>query len=224
MNKKYFGLIVAAVILGVVAGLAAKPAAEPADVVHYKDPNLTDEEKQVYRERIQKLEQDLATTSNDNEFQKYQLNVQIGLQHFGLGEYAEAQKRYLDATTLVPDNPTAWGELFVVENAMQDYARAKEHLEKALELNPGSQNYWRWLLELEQGPLGASLEHLEQRYQEALRATGDHPDILVLFANFLEREKGDPGAAIEQWRRAKEKNPSSGTVYEAEISRLKDIK
>lgn len=190
-------------------------------LITYKDPKLTQQEKQVFLDRIAEDQKQLDNNKLSNE-DRFKYTVDMGVQFYALGEYKKARDAQLLASKLLPGNPTVWAELFRAENEMHDYQNAEDHLQKAITINPASTNYWRWLLELEEGPLHLSNDRLKQGYEEALKATNSHVNILILYAKFLEKI-GDLPGAVQQWKKAIEVNPEGKSTYEAEITRIQGL-
>lgn len=220
MNKKILIIIGAILVaLGVGGYLYSLRNDLPKEAILIKDPQLTDKEKQGFRDKIVELEKEVNDPSK-NDGERYKARVQIGLQYFILGEYKNARDQYLLATKMMPDIATAWGELYVVENSMLAYDQANEHIKKALTINSANPQYWRWYLELT-GPLKVSDDKIRQTYQEALKQTDNSTDILGLYAGFLEKQN-DLVGAVAQWKRAIEKNPAGAAQYQAEIARIQN--
>lgn len=227
MNKKYIVIIVSviAVALAVLASFALMPRAEaPRDLVTSKDLGLTDKEKQVFLDEIAKAQEKLNNLgSSASREDKYKLNLHIGAQYYGLGEYQKARDSYKVATQAMPDNATPWAELFLAENSMRDYENARTHLQKAIDLNPGAPQYWRWYIDLEREQFAATNLQLETIFIEALQKTGESVDMIALYAVFLEKQKSNLAEAVVQWKKAIDKNPAQKSEYEAEILRLQNL-
>lgn len=221
MNKKSLVLGLVLVVI-LVAGGVYMAYNKPKDLpkqqfVTYKDPGLTAEEKAVFQSKITELEAQLKDAKDDNT--KFKLTMQIGIQHYALGEYTLAHERYMAATKILPDNPTVWSELYVVENAMGDYEGARSHIEKAIELNPASAQYWRWRLDIERDRFNPTANTIEDLFVQALAKTNDNVEILAMQARYFENANKIP-AAIEVWKRLKEVNPSAAATYDQEITTL----
>lgn len=219
MNKKIITIIVACVIILGIGGLAYSLQDRlPSNAILDKDPQLTDQEKQVINDKISEYKNITSDTSKSKE-DRYKAYVQTGLQYFILGKYVDARLQYIEATKLLPENSTAWAELYVVENAMQAYDLANKHIKKAITYNSANPQFWRWYLELA-GPLNVSTEKVDTTYQEALKQTESSADILALYAKFLEERKNDLAGAVTQLKLAIEKNPANQAQYQAEIERI----
>lgn len=199
-----------------------KPKDSPKQqFVSYKDPGLTADEKATFQSKIAELETQLKDAKDENT--KFKLTMQIGVQHYALGEYSQAHDRYIAATKILPDNPTVWSELYVVENAMGDYEGARSHIQKAIELNPASAQYWRWRIDIERDRFNPSATTIEDLFAQALAKTNDNIEILALEARYFESANKVP-AAIEVWKHLKEVNPSAAATYDQEITTLQSRK
>lgn len=229
MKKKIAIVVGCLVVVTVVAGAfwyyqTQKPAIglaeQPSTVLLSRDPQLTEAERQNYLKNITELEGKLQAATEDAE--RYKLRMQIGFEQYALGEYAKARSSYLEANKLMPTNPTAFAELYVVESAMGDYENAKRHLQKAIEINPSNAQYWRWIITLRADAFQDSPEELKKYYLDGLEKTRDHVDIVTMYAQFLEKQ-GDVVSAVAQWKKAIELNPDQKDVYQAEIVRIQNL-
>ncbi len=220
MNKKHIiiGLVLLAIVAGGVFMVFNKKAGAPKQqFVSYKDPGLTTEEKAGFQKKLAELEGQLKDAKDDNS--KFKLIMQIGIQHYALGEYALAQERYNAASKILPDNPTVWSELYVVENVMGDYVSARTHILKAIELNPASAQYWRWRIDIEKDHFSPAPAIVEDLYAQALSKTNENVEILAMQARYYE-SVNKVGAAIDVWKRLKVVDPSNTGVYDEEIKTL----
>lgn len=212
-----------AVIVVIAAGAAVyavrKNRSQKAALVTYKDPGMAPTELKPYEDKISAIEQKLNDSSVSKD-EKYQLYLQLGFDSFALGQYVKAQEAFTEASKLKKDNDTPWAQLYVTESAMKDYKAALRHLDKAISLNPGNPQYWRWKIELAEGPLAYAKEEQAKVIDEALQKTNRAADILVLNARFLigQDKRQQAKAALEE---AMEKNPSGKALYQQEIERLR---
>lgn len=190
------------------------------EAITYRDPNLTVEEVALMNQRVADIQKKLDMASSDEE--KYKAHMQLGFEYLPLGEYEKAREQYLKASSILPDNPTPWAELYVVERNMQDYENARFHLEKAIELNPVNVQYWRWRIELERDYFTASNDMLDALHKEGLDKTGQNIDMIVLYAYFLEERKNDLLGAVQMWKKANELNPEDKVIYDEEITRIQE--
>lgn len=192
---------------------------EKSKFIEYKDLKLTDSEKKLYQETISKLEKELSEAKDKDD--QFRLNMQIGFQNYGLGEYGKARDSYLKSNAIYPQNVAPYAALYEAENAMGDYELAKFYLQKAIELNPSSVQYWRWMIQLRELGFHDTSEQLDKYYKDALEKTGNNVDILSIYAQFLE-QKGDLVGAVAQWKKAMQIEPSHSSTFQNEITRIQN--
>ncbi len=193
---------------------------QPKNVILSRDLGLTDQEKQASNERISVLENKLKAANKEEE--KYTLELQLGFEYFAIGEYSKSRSHHLEASKIMPQNPTPYAELYVVESSMGDYENAKRHIQKAIELNPSNAQYWKWIITLRTDIFKDSPDEIKNYYIDALAKTNSHVDILTAYAQFLEKQ-GDVVSAVAQWKKAKEINPEQSTIYDTEITRIQNM-
>lgn len=228
-NKKYtFIAIVLLVVVVVVVGFFVSRGGEssqedttPVNLITYRDPQLTDEEKQPFFDSIKQSEEKLASLPADSKAEIYQQWLNIAANYVPLGEYAKSLEAYKKASDAVPGEELAYYGAATVEEKMQDYASAKRDVKKALEIRPDNTDYWRFYITLSQERLGATPEEMEQLFAESLIATRDHINMVTIYAKYLAEQK-EYVKAIEQWRRAQELNPDGAEIYESEITDIKN--
>lgn len=218
-NFKIFLISLAAIaVIGI--GYNQLKDTTPKNLITYKDPQLTDQEKQGIQKQLDDAEAALKNLpANASGEQRYRGYMQVGLINYELGQYSKAQEVYKEAQKLDPNNPIAYHELFVVENAMHDYGAAKTDIEKAVQLAANNPQYWRDRVELVRNHFNPTNSEIEKLYQDALTATNNSVDVITSYAQFLE-EKGDLQGAVTQWKAAIDKNPSATTAYQQEIERI----
>lgn len=198
-----------------------KNSSDNRQFIKYQDPKLTDAEKAVFTERLADYKKKLSEAKEKDD--RFTYLMQVGLQYYALGQFANAREQYLRASEILPNNPTVWSELYVVESAMGDYVSAKEHIVKALDINPANVQYWRWRFGLEEDNLGTSDTDLEKLFDEAVTKTNQNVDVLVLYAIFLEERRRDLPRAIAQWRLAATINPEGKSTYDEQIKRIQSL-
>lgn len=187
--------------------------------ISYKDPQLTEEQKKVFLDKIAKSEAELTEFSSESKKEDaYQRYLAIASNYVPLGEFAKAQTWYLKAAKLLPQYPLPWYAVAAIESDMREYSSAETHIDKAISLDPANPEYWRFKIDLKKAT-GATAEQMTSLFEEALSNTSDHPDILSVYAKFL-GDKDDIVPAVKLWRAAIEKNPEAAATYEAEIKKL----
>lgn len=226
-NRTKFILIILAsliIIVGIIYGVILFNKHNDTKFINYRDPGFTAEEMRSLEDKIISLQQQIQQLpKNTSADVKYKLYFQIGLTHYSLGQYSQAKDSYTQATQILPNNSTAWSELYVVEVAMGDYSSAQHSIDKALDLNPSSPQLWRYKIDLEQKHLNASMADMDKLYKDALQKSNNAVDIITSYAQFLE-QKGDITGALAQWKLALALNPTGANLYNPEIQRLQAIK
>lgn len=209
-------VLAAAVVYGYVR-MNGTPSNEQR--ITYKDPQLTEEQKKVFLDKIAKSEAELTEFSSESKKEDvYQRYLAIASNYVPLGEFAKAQAWYLKAGKLLPQYPLPWYAVAVVESDMREYSSAEMHIDKAIALDPANPEYWRFKIDLKKS-LGADAETMEALFAEAQKSTSDHVDILTVHAKYL-GDQDNIVPAVKLWRAAIEKNPEARASYEAEIKKL----
>ena len=103
---------------------------------------------------------------------------------------------------------------------MVDLSKTAENAKKAVELDP--ENHQPWVIYLEAEP-NLSNEDRQAKYKDAVLRTDYHSEVLVSYAKFLEKI-GNTKEAIEQYKKAGEKNSERKAEFDAEITRLEATK
>ncbi len=218
-NRKIF-LVSLAAIAVISIGFNQFKDRTPKNLITYKDPQLTEQEKQAIQKQLDDAENALKNLpANASGEQRYRGYMQVGLINYELGQYSKAEEVYKEAVKLDDKNSIAYHELFVVQNAMHDYDSAKTNIEKAVQLAGNNPQYWRDRLELLKGHFNPTNQEIEKMYQDALNATNNGTDIITSYAQYLE-VKGDLEGAVKQWKAAMVQNPSATAAYQQEIERI----
>lgn len=220
MNTKVkLGLVAAAIIVLLVAIFFGMNFSTQQDnFIKEKDPQLTQEERKIYEDRLAEANEALKNQNLDND-ERYNWVMFKGFQLHGLGKLEDALKQFIEASKLKPEDSTAQVSLYTVYLDMQDNESARESIKKAIELKPTDPDIWKKYILLEKERFNASNELLTNLYSEALSKTNNHVDIITAYATFLE-EIGNLQAAKEYWQKAVEANPGRRSLYEEEIKRL----
>ncbi len=218
MKKNIFlgiALLIAGGIISFV--LLSKP-----DFIDYRDTGLSQTDREIFEGRVResksKIENFTGDTSVEEKFRTY---VYLARAQFSLGNLVDAEKNYEEAIDLDYDGSLlsgAWYELFSVRYHRQDYENAKEAIQKAIDLAPNNVEYWRALVDLEHDGFKASDETIKNLHLFAIQESDNHPDIIAMYAIYLE-SKGDLRGALEQWKRILEIRPDNPSVEE-QIKRL----
>lgn len=187
--------------------------------------NLTAEERKIYEDRLAQGYEILdqynhsASTTPADFFKVY---MHIGFQYYGLGQISKAEEAYKKAAEFDPKNYNAYTALYTLYLETGENDKALQAIEKAIELAPEKPDVWRKLVELKRDKLGASNEELSGIFQEAIKKTNEHVDIVKLYAQFLENA-GQYQKAWELWNVLHNHYPEE-EIYQREMDRLEKLK
>lgn len=136
-------------------------------------------------------------------------------------DYKLAVTAYNQAISII-NSEYAYAGLYSTNLALKDYTNAEKAILSAIELNPGSSDYWSWYLVLLQDAMKAPRTKLDAVYNDALNKVLENKviNIVTAYARILENI-GDKTGAIAQWQKAITLNPGMQSVYQAEIDILK---
>lgn len=226
MNKKYIIISILVLIVSIGAffavrkGLFKKTATE--NKLEDKARNLTDEQKKVYIEKIQKAEGSLKTIKENNKAGLHEsasdIYVYIGQQYYGLGQLENAKKMYLQAIAQNPKAEQAMVGLVIIYQEIGDKPAALLAIEPAI--NNKTQNADIWLRYIQmRSEEGTAAVNLVSIYNNALDATKRSADLLTSFAQFQE-QNGKIQEALLLWQEALKQYPDN-EAFKNEIKRLK---
>jgi len=190
-------------------------------LIREKNPNLTEEQRQAYDDRLTQADVQLAKTDLTDQ-SRYDLHMYKGVQLQGLGKYELAVQSFMEADKVMADNANTYVAMYTAQMDMNDIRGAQKSIRKAIELKPTDPDIWKKYIVMERERFGARDEQVRNMYQEALEKTNGHIDIVTSYAVFLEAI-GDFGAAKGQWEKAIEINPANQSAYVSEIARIEAI-
>lgn len=186
-----------------------------------KQRQLTEEQKKVYEDKIEKNREYLRTFVISDEFKAIEaanVNIFIAQQYYGLGELQKAKEAYEEALRVYPNFEQALVGLSLVYGEAEKYEDAKSVLRQALDKNIGSPELWTRYIDSFKVK-DYNFEEIKNLYEQALEKTQRNIDVLTQAAVFYEQQK-DFKKAIEFWEEAGEKNPAGKELYKREIERL----
>lgn len=229
MSKKIYIVIGAIVLAGLIGGgIYFAIQSQQNQFVNFKDPKLTNNELVTIEGKIKDLENAVknqeASGDLENEDKKsdlFKLKMELSSYYRLRGRLLDARKAVEEASKLKPDNISPYNELYVIDQLREDYVSAEQDLKKSIAINSNNPQAWRWYFELAETKLEYSTEQLQGLYKDALSQTSENPDILGLYAGFLEKQN-DLVGAVAQWKKAIEKNPAGQAQYQAEIERIQN--
>lgn len=136
-----------------------------------------------------------------------------------IGKYADAKKT-LETALELETNPKllqSYAQLLFTMGAREG---ALSYIDAAIRFAPETPELWRLKLDMLAEIHKTDLTQLDDDYEEALEATGNHIDIITMYANILTRQ-GRKDEARAQWELAKQVLPSRADMYQKEIDSLK---
>ncbi len=219
MNGKIKTGIYAAIILflGVIGFAVYSAQNYSASFVKEINPNLTDEERLTYENRLDDIDNSLSEDVSKEE--QYSLLMQKGFNLYGLGKFAQSADALQQAINLQPEVAGAYVALSQTQSSMNDIKKAKDSIKKALKINPADPNIWKRYIQLEIDKFDISNDQVSALYSEAVNKTSYHVDVISAYASWLE-EVGNYQASKEYWQKAIEINPDGKEIYEREIKNL----
>lgn len=224
-KKVIYTVLIVLVIAGAVLGYEklrqkkeSDRKAQTASVTGAKkEIDTTQEERKVleaqvadYKAKIEKLPKDASAE------EKTGLYTKLAAAQYKLGDYKDAIAS-LDA--IITDNASnhrIWTMYTNIYWDMQDFAKAREASEKALNLDRENPQSWLAFIELQDNQ---EKTYIDSMYQDALKKTDKDLDVVIAYAKFLEKV-GDKQGAITQWETAGKINIKNKSEYEAQIGRL----
>jgi tetratricopeptide (TPR) repeat protein len=212
-----FGIAVA---LGLY--LSHQKGDESAHFILEKDPNLTQEERAVYDERLGLAREWLENNPDAPAEEKFNYMMVEGFNLYGLGQFLKSKNVFLNASKISPEESVAYAALSFVALDMEDNKGALNYIQKAIELSPTNADYYKKMITIKKDRFGADSEELNGLYVDALVKTNNHIDIVTSYAKFAE-ESGKTLVAYEYWQKAIEIYPESASVYKKEMERLKKM-
>jgi len=186
---------------------------------------LSQMDREIFEGRVRDSQNKIENFSDSTPIEeKFRTYIDLGRAQFSLGNFADAEKSYEKAVETGFKGPllgNAWYELFTVRYNMKDYENARESIRKAIDLIPDNADYWRALVSLERDDFKASEQILQNLHIFAVEKSNHSPDVIALYANYLE-SKGDLAGALEQWKRTLAIAPNNVEAKE-QIARLEQL-
>lgn len=222
-NFKKLLYIVLAILVVIAAAVAILKFNKPSnDELNLSPSEIAalneDQRKRVLEGQLADLEQQEKNLRADASVSdRYILYIQLAEVRTALGNHQGA----LDALGKIAEerqgNTRVWQTYSMAYKNMGDTAKAKESIQKALDLDNELPVTWVKWLELNQE---LPNEELNTKYREAITLTKSNVDIMISYARFNERI-GNKELAIAAWETAINVNSAKEAEYRAEIARLR---
>jgi len=150
----------------------------------------------------------------------FNLALSNGHKEFGKGNYSLALKYYEEALKYKQAD-VAYGSMFNVYTAQQNWGKAEWAVNKALDLNVRYTEHWKSKLTLLDERTEVSFLDLKAIYENALPKNDARTAInLVTHFAVIAEANGEKSEAIALWEYAKTLNPAKSVVYQTEIDRM----
>lgn len=194
--------IVVVLVAGIGITLYIKKHDTPAAPAVTLNRNLTADQKKIYTDRIASVQTQIkALSPNQGDYKQRggNLHMYLAEQYYGLGMAEEANKEFEAALKLDDKNfaiLTAWS---VMQTEQKNYLAARASLEKALELAPYDPDLWIRYISLVQDFFPENREEVDDYFDKALKSTSRQTNVLIAYAQFLER-KGKESEAVKIWK------------------------
>lgn len=133
--------------------------------------------------RIEKVSvQDLSTPSlvpqkavvEASATRSYEEHMNLGLDHGGVGEWAEAEAEFRAALKLRPNSAVALGNLGMVYLQLEEYDEAVQHLLGANDIGPSNDSFLVWLAEAY--PHSSSFTDHAEKIRSLLERAGERSE------------------------------------------------
>lgn len=180
---------------------------------------LTDEQKQkALANKVKDLENQAAGLTQDaTSSVKYNIYIRLAEAKLEQGKYVDAQKALDSIPDEKKDNSRIFLDYGLAYKGQGVTDKAKEYIQKALNLDDTDPKTWLAQLDLNSDLLNDQLKAI---YLQAIAATKSNLEIMVSYAHFAEKI-GNKATAIAVWETARNGDPGNAAKYEAEIARLK---
>lgn len=136
-----------------------------------------------------------------------------------IGKYADAKKTLETALSLEENAKLlqSYAQLLFTMGAREG---ALPYITAAIRFAPETPELWRLKLDMLAEIHKTDLAQLDPTYRAAIKATGNHVDIVSMYAASLARQ-GRKDEARAQWELAQKILPSRAAMYQTEIDALK---
>ena len=181
---------------------------------------MNEKDTEEIKKKIQEV-QKIITNFNEQSTIKDKNNA-----YFVLASHQQSIGLYLDAKKTLESSLKE----NMNTNILQSYAillynmGAKEagieYMDHVLHIASNIPNYWRSKIELASDLHAGDNKYLDDLYNDALKSTGEHIDIVTLYAQFLGKS-GQKEKAIKYWGKAIALYPEEKALYQQEIDALK---
>lgn len=181
------------------------------NVVQEQDKNMVEENKNISSDTTPQL------TDND---QKFNTAMRKAQDYLAKGDYSLAIDNYNQALKY-KNSDLPYSGMFNVYSAQKKWTKAEESLNKAIELNAGNADYWKWKLSLLDDKTETSFDKLKTVFEEGFGKIYPNTriNLLVHFAQ-IAKNNNQTDEVIRLYKIAIDMNETNKDLYQAEIDRL----
>lgn len=224
MTKRKIYILIGVLVIAGIAGVLALRYKEGGfsarkDIV--VERNLTAQQANIYAERVSKAEEYLKNLKSKNQSPAIDLanaHTNLGQLYYGQGRLSKAEQEFNKALEYDNLNINTLLSLSLAQIDMKDFASARVTLERAREAEPANADIWLRYINLTIEKFSENKEDILKLYEQALKATARHVDVLSSYGQYLEKA-GDLEGAKTAWKEAADKAPES-PQYLQEYKRL----
>jgi tetratricopeptide (TPR) repeat protein len=187
-------------------------------IVIFEQTDLSQTSKDEYNKRIKILEQEIATSSEEDEERDVPYYNLATYERY-LGNYGQSYEALIKSIEIYPENRLSWTSLGETLKAMKAYKSAQIAYEKALDINTGTPDTYVKLADLFAVAYPEDLEKAKQVYEQGIEVVFADKTLRNSYAIWLERKNFKP-EAIEQYQILIKIDPDNTASYEETIKFL----
>lgn len=223
MKRKQILIIIALIVVLAVAFFVVqkKDGAEyvefPESIILSVDVNIDEDSRDFWEEKIEEYKIELEKEDLTNP-DRISYLVALASNYESLGKYDLMLEAITEASVLATDSQAVQKTYSQMLYRAKDYSQALLVADLAINLKQDKPLPWLWRLELEEQLLKKKKNAIEL-YEKALNFTAHDIDIMIAYAEFLERiEK--PEMAVAVWKDAQTRHPEMSEAFESRIERI----
>lgn len=226
--KTFLKILIPLVLIAAIAGYIAWREYSPSGYVFtpYESTVLREgsapvnaEQKAVYEQTIAQFQTSLGALKEEKDRGK-KLNTLVLISEYQqmLGKYADAKKTLEIALEIQADARLlqSYAQLLYTMGAREG---ALPYIDAAIMFAPETPELWRLKIDMLSELNKNDLSLVDDTYLKAIETTGNHIDIITMYAASLARQ-GRKEDAIRYWKLAQEVLPSRANLYQQEIDSL----
>ncbi len=147
---------------------------------------------------------------------------EIGSIRNALKDYEGAVESFMMAQNANPQDPRYARNLGIVYGYLNNYEAAEQAFMRAYALSPKNPEYWLEIGDLYLYNKINNREKARKFYENAIKSTDNNPDVLRIYANYLENIEKNYPEAINNLQKLMKKDERNTVPYLKKIEELKD--